>query len=91
MTRWRTIQSFEVGASPQTCKMGGANYPQDHRGYGDALRETSYPLIQQWVEGVWDDECLAEYELFLKTAIVHGSFPMLAIAAIGASSNPDRH
>ena len=91
MTNWKIIQEFEAGASPQTCKMGGSNYPQDHRGYGDALRENGYPLIRQWIEGKWDASCFAEYGRFLQTAIAHGSFPMLAIAAIGAASNPDAY
>jgi len=88
MNHWNTLQSFEAGASHGTCKMGGADYPFDARGYGDALQSNGFPLIYQWVTGEWDKACSAEYARFLKKAIVHGSFPMLAIAAMGATRNP---
>lgn len=90
MSKFSTIQRFQVGASPATCKMGGADYPFDSRAYGSALRAEGYPLITRWIEGDWDAECEAECLGLLKTAIAHGSFPMLAVACLALVDSPKK-
>lgn len=80
------INSFEVGASPQVCKMGKKYVPYDSRGYADALAAL-YPSLPLWLDGQWTEPAIAEYCIFLKAAIVQGSFPMLAVAAISVSDH----
>lgn len=59
-----------IGASPSTCRMGGADYPYDNRPYSQALQQTGYGLGSVSL---------------LRDAIAHQSTPMLGawLASVG--------
>jgi hypothetical protein len=82
MSDWDLVQQMKVGATPQTCQMGGANFRFDSRSYGSALQEESYPLIRRWVDQDWTAASEAECLRFLQDAINRGSIPMLSIASL---------
>jgi hypothetical protein len=82
MSNWELMQAMKVGASPQTCQMGGANFRFDARKYGSALQEEGYPLIRRWLDQDWSVQSEAECLQFLQDAINRGSIPMLAIASL---------
>ncbi len=82
MSNWESVQAMKVGASPQTCQMGGANFRFDARTYGSALQEENYPLIRRWVDQDWSPQSEAECLQFLQDAINRGSVPMLCISSL---------
>lgn len=82
MSNWDLVQQMKVGASPQTCQMGGAKFRFDARSYGSALQEEGYPLIRQWADRNWNAETRAECLQFLQDSINRGSIPMLSIASL---------
>lgn len=88
MSNFATVQRFTVGASPSTCKMGGANYEFDSRPYATALKQEGYPQIDRWIEGDLEEpELWAECLHCLRTAISNGSFPMLAVCCLALADS----
>ncbi len=82
MSNWKLVEKMKVGATPQTCQMGGANFRFDARAYGSALQEENYPLIRRWLDQDWSVQSEAECLQFLQDAINRGSIPMLSIASL---------
>lgn len=78
------IDGIEGRASAATCRKGG----YDFRRYSEALIESGYACIPQWCAGQWDAASMKEFQRLIATAILHGSFPMLAVVGIFAADIP---